>query len=103
LTRRLDLYAAVPITLVIIGGNVFSSAASVLLNERVASEHRATTLSAATFLSKIVFILLTAISGKLIEMGKLDDITVFLSMIALSPLFIFLFMRKRAKHIYTKS
>jgi hypothetical protein len=36
-------------------------------------------------------------------MGKLDDITVFLSMIALSPLFIFLFMRKRAKHIYTKS
>ncbi|MEN9388957.1 MAG: hypothetical protein RLY61_41 [Candidatus Parcubacteria bacterium] len=103
LTRRLDLYAAVPITLVIIGGNVFSSAASVLLNERVESEHRATTLSAATFLSKIVFILLTAISGKLIEMGKLDDITVFLSMIALSPLFIFLFMRKRAKHIYTKS
>lgn len=93
LTKSLNIYAAIPITLVIIGGNIFSSAASVLLNERIASEHRATTLSAATFLSKIVFILLTATSGKLIEMGKLDDITVLLSMIALSPLFIYLFTK----------
>ncbi len=93
LTKSLNIYAAVPITLVIIGGNVFSSAASVLLNERIEAEHRATTLSAATFLSKIVFILLTATSGKLIEMGKIDDITVLLSMIALSPLFIYLFIK----------
>jgi hypothetical protein len=101
LTKSLNIYAAIPITLVIIGGNIFSSAASVLLNERIASEHRATTLSAATFLSKIVFILLTATSGKLIEMGKLDDITVLLSMIALSPLFIYLFTKggwKKSSH-----
>lgn len=93
LTKSLNIYAAVPITLVIIGGNVFSSAASVLLNERIESEHRATTLSAATFLSKIVFIILTATSGKLIEMGKIDDITVLLSMIALSPLFLYLLIK----------
>lgn len=96
LVSRTGMYVAIPIALIIIGGNIFSSVASVLVNGRIESSHRASTLSAVTFMSKVTFIVLSAITGKLIEQNRLDDVTVVLSMLALSPLFVRLFHRNRS-------
>ena len=93
MTKNLGLGVSLPIILVITGGNIFSSVISVLLNDNIDSAYRATTLSAATFLSKIVFIILTALSGLLIEKGALNDVTILLSMLALSPLLLQLVTR----------
>lgn len=79
-------FAIIPVLFIILIGNAFYALASIIINNNIESELRATTLSTLTFTAKVLFIILSAFSGLLIENNKIEALSYLLALIVLLPI-----------------
>lgn len=79
----IGIFGLIPMFLIATAGKMASPWISIIINKRIESKYRATTLSTLAMITKIPYVLVVVIAGKMIENAELGELSLGISIVIL--------------------
>ncbi len=96
-TLPLKIFGLIPMLLIAISGYLVYPWISIVVNQKIDPKHRATALSAVALLTKIPYVVLAILAGKMIENGQLTTFNFYVGVVIIIAMGINVYIARRTR------